>query len=477
MVPSAYVVLEQLPLTPNGKVDRQALPAPSSPSSESTPGLVAPRTPEEKALATIWAEVLGVQSIGIHDNFFALGGHSLLAVRVMHTVEQTLGQRATVAQLFATPTIAQIAARFSLSAAPAAENTITRLCQLWEAEFATGPLNADSNFFALGGDWMRAMSLVQQVAQEFQTEFSIADLIAGPTIGQMARHLGQQISPASPFLLPFHPTGTRRPFFCVWMPYQLAATLGPEQPVYGLYPHGLDGQTIPQTIEEIAADYVQAIRSVQPQGPYVLGGYCFGSMVALEMAHQLRQQGEQVATLFLFDPAIQHVRQQSRATGSLAPAPLFTSTGSPVTPSALPALTAQHPVRVDPVGLWKGSSRRVGKLLQALRRTTTKMRCQLYLKAGYQLPLSLREFYVDQTCFSLLRRYRPQPYAERTVVFAVAEYFTTPRPLDWLLPGEVGYYYLPGSHQEVFTKTYLPLWTPRLANILHQVTSPSLPDA
>jgi hypothetical protein len=80
MVPSAFVRLEALPLTPNGKVDRRALPVPDSTRADLEEDFVAPRTPVEKMLAEIWAEVLGVERVGIHDKFLELGGHSLLAI-------------------------------------------------------------------------------------------------------------------------------------------------------------------------------------------------------------------------------------------------------------------------------------------------------------------------------------------------------------------------------------------------------------
>ena len=91
MVPSAFVVLPRLPLTTNGKVDRRALPLPDRNRPELDQTYVAPRTPVEELLAALWAEALGVERVGIHDNFFARGGHSLLATRVLSRVQQACG--------------------------------------------------------------------------------------------------------------------------------------------------------------------------------------------------------------------------------------------------------------------------------------------------------------------------------------------------------------------------------------------------
>jgi amino acid adenylation domain-containing protein len=120
MVPAAFVVMEQLPLTPNGKLDVRALPAPEMGSREEL--YVAPRTPIEEALAGIWAEVLGVERVGIHEGFFALGGHSLLAMRVVSRVHETYGVELPVAALFRHTTIAGLAPELETLAAQGGTN-------------------------------------------------------------------------------------------------------------------------------------------------------------------------------------------------------------------------------------------------------------------------------------------------------------------------------------------------------------------
>jgi surfactin family lipopeptide synthetase C len=124
MLPSAYVVLERFPVSPNGKIDRQALPSPeSSPTSEEH--FVPPQTVVEKTLAGLWAEILGVEKIGINDNFFDLGGHSLLATRLFVRLRDAFGLELPLRLLFETPTIAELAKRIENLAWAAQQNALT----------------------------------------------------------------------------------------------------------------------------------------------------------------------------------------------------------------------------------------------------------------------------------------------------------------------------------------------------------------
>ncbi len=109
MLPAAFVLLDALPLTPGGKIDRNALPAPHA-DSLAYDAYVAPNTATEQILVAIWQNVLDLDRVGTHDNFFALGGHSLLAVRLGHAIQHELGQALPMAALFQHPTVAGLAA-------------------------------------------------------------------------------------------------------------------------------------------------------------------------------------------------------------------------------------------------------------------------------------------------------------------------------------------------------------------------------
>jgi amino acid adenylation domain-containing protein len=109
MVPAAFLILDALPLSPSGKVDRKALPAPDQSRPELEGSYAAPRSPVEEMIAEIWAEILNLSTVGIHDNFFDLGGHSLLATQAISRVCQALKLDIPLRVLFERPTVAELA--------------------------------------------------------------------------------------------------------------------------------------------------------------------------------------------------------------------------------------------------------------------------------------------------------------------------------------------------------------------------------
>jgi amino acid adenylation domain-containing protein len=123
MTPSAFVVMGELPLTSNGKVDRKALPAPGSAREGAQAPPAPPRTELERAIAGVWREVLGVETVGRNDNFFDLGGHSLLMIRAHSQLRERLGRETSVIDLFRYPTVGSLAERMSGSGEEESEQT------------------------------------------------------------------------------------------------------------------------------------------------------------------------------------------------------------------------------------------------------------------------------------------------------------------------------------------------------------------
>ncbi|MEH2306734.1 amino acid adenylation domain-containing protein [Nostoc sp.] len=118
MIPSAFVEMESFPLTPNGKVNRRALPEPTTSRPELGQTFVEPRTPAEEILAGIWRDVLGLEEVGIYDNFFDLGGHSLLATQVIALTRKAFGIELPLLSLFESPAIAPLAQKIATAKAP-----------------------------------------------------------------------------------------------------------------------------------------------------------------------------------------------------------------------------------------------------------------------------------------------------------------------------------------------------------------------
>ncbi|MET9297463.1 amino acid adenylation domain-containing protein [Streptomyces sp. NPDC003077] len=232
MVPSHYEWLPALPLTPSGKRNDAALraaPLTTGASGDTT----APRDAYERTLVEMLSELLGLPTLGVHDNIFDVGGTSLTAMRLVVLIEQRYGVNVPMSEFVAAPTVAELAERLRSD----------------RAEVAFDPL------------------------------------------------------------VPIRKDGDRRPLFFVHpmggnvLCYvRFAKHLPPGRPFYAFQAAGVDPGTEPlRDVESIAAGYIATMKRVQPEGPYLIGGWSFGGFVAFEMARQLRAAGDEVGRLVLLD--------------------------------------------------------------------------------------------------------------------------------------------------------------------------------
>lgn|ERR1700728_296995 len=191
------------------------------------------------------------------------------------------------------------------------QDTTTReLVRIWQKLLGVESIGVDQNYFDLGGDSVLAVHLFAEIEKVFKVKLPLATLFEAPTIQDLAEILRNE-APSDGWspLVTIQDSGSRPPFFCVHgaggnvlIYRELSQNLGSDQPFYGLQSQGLDGANPPLTkIEDMAALYKKAIRRRQPHGPYLLGGYCGGGLIAFEIAQQLRSEGEEIALLALLD--------------------------------------------------------------------------------------------------------------------------------------------------------------------------------
>lgn len=284
-----------------------------------------------------------------------------------------------------------------------------KLVQLWEETLALSPISVTANFFELGGRSVLAARLFTKIYRTFGKELPLSTLFHSPTIEQLAKELSPTDGKGEySTLVAIQPNGTLPPFFCVHggagstlFLQELALHLGPGQPFYGIEPEGMDGKPFQRlTVEQMATHYLAQVRQIQPYGPYYLGGYCFGGLVAFEMARLLHEQGEKAELVALFSAALRFNHK----------VPPVRKASQPTTPRrsrfaralGSPLKTAGNLVRA---AYWR--------IFPILRRAAYAF----FFKIGKRIPPEMRTNYVMETLGDAEKRYCPQPYAGTIVLF------------------------------------------------------------
>jgi thioesterase domain-containing protein/aryl carrier-like protein len=379
-------------------------PAPGAAASGAT-AADAPRDEIERRLAAMWQELLGVDTVRLQDAFFDLGGHSLIAVRLFARMRKTWGIDLPLATLFRAPTLEALAA---------------------------------------------------EVRGKLGLTLEIADAPAGVGGPAAATPATTGWTP----LVPIRKGGSRRPFFCVHGAggnllnfRDFATRLDPEQPVYGLEARGVDGQQPPAgSIEEMADLYLEAIRKMQPQGPYLLGGYSGGGVVALVMARKLAEIGERTTHVLLLDtfhPATEarKVTWRDRLNG---------------------LVTGRHEYVKAMVG---------GMIARHLVWPMRQRRLQGHLRRGTSVPHELRELYISTAFLDSVRRHVPSSYTGEVTLFRAQYVDTTYQHvgarLGWteaLLP-KLRVVEVPGDHDSLVREPNVRVLSAGLDEVLRRASA------
>jgi len=184
------------------------------------------------------------------------------------------------------------------------------LLKIWQDVLGVADVGIHDDFFDLGGHSLLAARAVDEISLAFGKPFPVAEFLKNPTVDHVARVFVEGMDKdASLPVVAVKPDGARAPFFFLdgdlsgggYYVRRLARHLPPEQPFYTMHPHGTNARVFPDTIEAMALDYVDIVKQVRPEGPYVLGGFCSAALVAFEMARLLQERGDVVERVIAID--------------------------------------------------------------------------------------------------------------------------------------------------------------------------------
>jgi thioesterase domain-containing protein len=345
-----------------------------------------------------------------------------------------------------------------------------QLLSIWERVLGLSGLRVTDNFFEVGGHSLLAVRLFSEIEKAWGRNLPLATLFEAPTVDQLASVLRQTgwIEPWVP-LVALQPEGRKPPLFLVHAVggnlltyHSLARRLAPEQPVYGLQAVGLDGSRTPYTrIEDMAAHYLNDIRTVQPRGPYHVGGASFGGVVAFEMARQLSARGESAGLVALLDSSPPAPRTATRA----------------VRVRNFGWRAAQHAhnfLALAPREQLSYIAARTKTMRRRIRTRLWQLVYKAYRRRAQPLPPALQS--VAQAAFLAFREYQPGLYPGRVTLFRARERGITlsnDRTSGWgrWAAGGVEVHDVPGDHLTMLAEPHVGLLVERLQECLDQAAA------
>jgi amino acid adenylation domain-containing protein len=448
MIPAAFVPLDTLPLTASGKVDRHALPRFSDALNNTAIHTSHLKddcvTQTEATLLDIWKDLLRLNQVNLHDNFFELGGHSLLATQMTSRIRTAFGVELPLQNVFAAPTIAQLAPILETLRDTTSSPKIPPLVRLDRSAY-----RRQRSTLPQGSAQPSNLDCYTATSQDDRTAFN------------------QPLTDARSPLVPLTLANTRErqqpPFFCVHpmfgvvFPYlELAHHLGSHRSFYGLQPLGLDGKAPPlNQMEAIAAYYIRAMQTIQPHGPYLLGGWSFGGLVAFEMAQQLTQAGESIGLLAILDTTAPCHKS------SLYPSLKFLLKNALW--STLPFLLDYSALATNRWQSWNSWFSRwqwsaIGRLIPE------ESRLQLLNESAIK-PM-LRIVYANTQA---THRYRAKPYSHQITLFRATEQPEAEQDstLGWsALANDIQLHHVPGNHLSLLKQPHVQTLAQQLGQYL-----------